>query len=254
MSQCILARFQLPAQTFTAGATPLATTAGFYFLMGHSGEAVDQLCEHLADLIDATYAGADVYLDLSTGKITIDLGETGSITWGSTALRDLLGFDAHLSGASSYTAPNVARYLWRSPRDPSDQPNGLTLDTFWNPESRTRGVRSSDGSVRIVQGAYTAKRALLRWDGVSKALARRTEDPDPGTFEQLWHDAIDRGEQLRIVFDASSTSYTSSAYADALAFDPDEGTVGVFDNWCDNGARKHTLLWDIQIPLVELPS
>jgi hypothetical protein len=55
------------------------------------------------------------------GKITISNSAVFSVTWTDTGLRDILGFTANLSGASSYTASNRPMFTWISDYTPRDR-------------------------------------------------------------------------------------------------------------------------------------
>lgn len=70
-----------------------------------------------AGMVAAGYAGATAVLTRDR-RVKLSSGAGNfTITWDSTALRDLLGFTANLSGASSYTATDVSPLLW-SPAKP----------------------------------------------------------------------------------------------------------------------------------------
>jgi hypothetical protein len=253
-TQALLGRFYLAAQSFTVNATGKATTAGHYFLCGYSGESTDQLCEHVQDLVDDVCAGATVGLSLTTGKVTIELGTTGSITWGSaTELRDLLGFTGDLSGADTYLADNPARYAWAPQRNGNaaamgEHPNALTAASFYDYASNTRLVRSKDGTATTVAGPLSTGEAMVGWRFLSKSSCRASAAPDPGTFEQLWLDCLGGGERVRLVLSASS--YTSANYVECVAGRDDE-VLGAFGDYCKRSRPPFDGLWDVALPLVE---
>ena len=101
---------------------------------------------------DATLGGTytltlDDDSDAATGKAVITatgVGATVAVTWNTTALRDALGWTGNLSGATSYTAPQHARYLWL--------PNcGRSSPLAPNPTAQTRdmGVEESDYTITV---------------------------------------------------------------------------------------------------------
>lgn len=253
-TQALLGRFYLAAQTFTVSATGKTTTAGHYFASGYSGESADQLCEHVQDKIDDVYAGATVALSLSTGKVTIELGTTGSITWGTaTTLRDLLGFTGDLSGADTYIADNPMRYVWCPQRNGSaaalsEYPNGLTAASFWDYESTSRLVRAADGTATTIRGTLATGKAMLAWRLLAKTSVRASSSPDPGTWEQLWLDVVGDGERVRLVLD--DASYTSANYVEAVP-GVDDDALGEFGDYCGRSRPPFDGLWDVELPLVE---
>lgn len=110
------AQFVVPSSVTIActnnggGPTAVTVTAGTYY---HSTFATA-----LAAALNAQRAGSagatwSVAYSTTTGKYTIAMSaSTFSITWTSTALRDLLGFTANVVTVASSTGPSQARGLW----------------------------------------------------------------------------------------------------------------------------------------------
>ena len=108
----IAAHLTAPAASVEAtngsgGPSTATITAGTYGL--------DEVCAELeTQLNTACPSGWTVVISTTTGLVTIDCSDTDwSITWTSTALRDLLGFAADIASASSaQTGTRQAKGLW----------------------------------------------------------------------------------------------------------------------------------------------
>lgn len=123
----------------------------------------------------------------STGKVTINCTQTPwSITWTSTALRDLLGFTGNISSVSSaQTGTNHMRGLWlpKCPLfldgDPAAAPRETDLRTMQSPVGDIIGIV---GNVRRV-------RKRLRWSHVPRAqYLEYFASPAKGSWEQFLDD------------------------------------------------------------------
>lgn len=257
-TQAYLGQFYLAAESFTVNATGKSTTAGFYYLEGYSGET--QLIEAVEALIAAVYVGATVTLSKATGKITIDLATTGSITWAATAptLMALLGYTGNLSGSQTYVATNKARYCWVPLHNgavaaPAETPNALTAAAFWNRVSTSRVVRASDGTASSVEGQLTTGEGELVYHYLDKASVRKTATPDPGTFEQLWLDTFAKGRRCRVVLDVATATdpYAQSLYVEAMFTDPNAEQIGRIDDYIERAVDNLDAMWNVRVPLVE---
>lgn len=258
MTQVYLSRFYLAAQTFTVNVTAKSTTAGYYFGEGYSGESTNQLIEHVQDRIDDVYGSATVKLDKTTGKVTIDLGTTGSITWGTaTTLRDLLGYTGDLSASQSYTATNQMRYAWVPLRsgaavDASRYPNNRTAVEAWDYSSMSRVIRATDGTAYTVKAPLATGEAEISYDKLDLTSVRRSANPDPGTFEQLWIDSLSTGARVRVVLTVPGTAtdpYTSANYVEAIF--GEDGEIGRFGDYARRHIDDYNGLWDVDLPFVE---
>lgn len=119
---------------------------------------------------NATLAGTytltlDSATSTSTGKVTLagSGGGNFSVTWDSTALRDILGFTASLSGAASYTSPSASPYVWL-------------------PNVRRANQMAPDGNVGVPQTDATFTMAPT---GTSKVLKYATRYMDNLEFKFL---------------------------------------------------------------------
>jgi hypothetical protein len=100
-----------------AGGIPQAITAatsGYYFLTGTTSLLTTIKTALDASALNGTFTLTvdDTSDSTATGKVTISSTETFSLTWSSTALRDILGFSGNLSAASSYTATYHSKYIY----------------------------------------------------------------------------------------------------------------------------------------------
>lgn len=100
---------------FTVDAT-LGSVSGSRYLY-HATGSLSILNAIRLGMVAAGYAGATAVLTRDRRVKLASGAGNFTVTWDSTALRDLLGFTGDLSGASSYTATNVSPLLW-SPAKP----------------------------------------------------------------------------------------------------------------------------------------
>jgi len=254
-TQCLLGRFYLAAQTITVNATPVVTTAGYYYLAGYTGESPNQLDDHLGGLIAGVVAGSGIGIDLATGLTYIAMPGAATITWGTaTTLRDLLGFSGADTGSTELAiSSDPCRYLWAPKRNSAavalrSYANGLTAASFWDRPSMSMTHRAPSGASSTIAAPFTAGVNELSWQRLDKTSVRVTANPTPNTFEQFWLDTINGGQEMRVVLDASS--YTSANTVSALARSEDDG-YGDFSSYANRSQDDFDLHWDVRIPLVE---
>lgn len=187
----VMARFTVPASTTidttsTAGGSDTVTVpAGDYFIDADP-LGTDSLISTLQGTLQAVDASWLVTLSTGasgTGKVSISCDGTWSITWTSTALRDLLGFTANISSATgTRTGTNHARGLWL-PDCPlsldgnylgapdvtdmrqTESPDGFTITHVGNRKYRHRNVRWSHvpGNKTWVASETTTHESLQRF-------------------------------------------------------------------------------------------
>ncbi len=105
--------------TPNAGPTTVTIPAGDYYLhstaSGGSASLFTTLAGQLTATMGKTYTvTSDDNTDAGTGTTSIHVSGVVStaIAWTSTALRDLLGYTADLSGAVTYASTNAALAMW----------------------------------------------------------------------------------------------------------------------------------------------
>jgi hypothetical protein len=147
----------------------------------------------------------------TTGRVTIDgNGATFEIVWTSTALRDVLGFEAdgNLSGALTYTSTDHAKMVWQ-PGVPVRSEFGTS--DLGKPISNLRQSMSPAGAVKSL-GGIVRREQRLAWGGVPhKRMRVAGEGAGQAnmSLEQFWLDAVQGefagatiGGKIRMVWDA----------------------------------------------------
>lgn len=120
-----------------------------------------------------------------TGKVSIACSTTFSITWSSTTLRDVLGFTANISSASStQTGTSAMKGVWL-PDCPLMAEDDATVGAY---QTDQRTSISPSGAVYTVAGNSYRRLRGLSWSHVSKDRARSTSSA-PMPFEQFWYEA-----------------------------------------------------------------
>lgn len=226
------------------------TAANTYYHSSAGNDSVD-LGAKLKALLDANSTLAGTYTvsiaagEGGTGKYTISATGGGniSITWTSTALRDLLGFTGNLSGAASYTGTNHAQALWL-PTCPVETRYGLSSD----------GLKLRDGSVAlapdgtykaIVYASHTRNEYVYPWIRAARCI-QAEESTTNESFERFWHHVIagdgawaEAGAELRWYKDAADD-------ATFKTFNVTDVSRPMYDRALDEFAG----LWKVTLPVV----
>lgn len=180
------------AWTATVGAGTATIAAGTYYHSSVDSTAADFL-QTVADAF-ATAAATTCSVTASlgeggTGIVTITFGVAKAITWISTDLRDVLGFDTDSASATVHTSTGSARSVWlpnchyKAPEIPSSDFKGL-------PYTDTRMVMNTAGYSWHVSG-QTHYQLPIEWPAVSAAKTRiARESTNSQSFERFWRDNI----------------------------------------------------------------
>lgn len=135
-----------------------------------------------------------------------------TITWDSTALRDLLGFTATLTGAATYTATNISPLLWSpgKPLMPELSPVGTTGNrrplAYWT-QSPT------DGSPFVVAHG---ERIDQRWSVSHVSQGRmQTSSEAGGEWAVFFEQCVEKGYSWYVY--PSVTEETGSSTAATLS-------------------------------------
>lgn len=186
------------SHTFRIGAEPTwsGTTLNFYcayLAIGTGVGAATGLSSNLATAI-ATFAAAAssvwaVTLSTTTGLATVSCpgAMPFTITWTSTALRDVLGFASTISAATSdQTSTKQARFLWIP-----DRPLHLMADTKRAPVlTDLRTTTSPKGVMRGFVGNAMYRHERIGWSRVDKNRVWEVEAATTnGTWETFIKDA-----------------------------------------------------------------
>jgi len=166
------------------------TAADTYYLSSADSEANGLLAD-LKSKMDAAGNTYSVNLSDTTGKVTITV-DTGtfSVTWTSTDLRDLLGFDSNISAKVTTTGASQCESLWR--------PSAHCMPDFG---LNSPGLVVSNAMVRIApDGTYSAfhgpsrTRNRLSWPVIPVSQVVEAEETTTNaSFERFWIDTV-RGE------------------------------------------------------------
>ena len=220
-------------------------TVGRYYIAGYTSEATAQLVEHIQDVMRTKtgFSSATCTYSGTTGKVSLGFAATTSVTWTDTALQTLLGFTGNLSGASSYTATNAPKYIWRPTRASSDY--ALQLNRFWEPVSSSVAARTRGGSSFGVAGS-------TMYEGrVSYVLLPVADVRVPSTgsinseLETFFSDVLTVPMPVRIFPDR--TIVTSSGYVTGLFKPSDEDQFGNLTNYVRRSQPSYDALWDVDL-------
>ena len=115
----------MDTQTVTIGGMPLDLSGDLYL---YDTTLARSLISRFAGLMSTAGIAAPLAFIRRSGYVYLESSGVFTVNWGaSTILRDLLGFDANLSGASSYVAPYKSPLLF-APGKP-ETPVGHRLGT-----------------------------------------------------------------------------------------------------------------------------
>lgn len=251
--QVYLGRFVIDGTTDTialsGGAAPETITlaSGKYFLAGYTAEGTRQLVEEIDQKLNATanYGAAAIAYSYTTGKVTISGMNAGwTLTWTDTALRDLLGFTGNLTGATSYTATNEARYQWRPTRSWSDHPG--TASRVWAPRSSSLVQVARDGTTTGVVGALLYDAALAyRMLPEARILTPSTGSVNQD-LERYYEDVCHKAEHTRLFPDSTATTSTSFVTG-VLSGSKDAGEMPPFVDLAKRHIESYQGLWDVDL-------
>lgn len=149
--------------------------------------------------------------------------------WGSTLLRDWLGFSTTLSGAFSYTGPAACQAVWMAPCD-FDRPRGLAA----GPLHLDRNVNvAPTGAISALGFGYPTRRKLGRvtWHNVGVTKALEAYETVVGDSFEAWFVNTHGGRVsslfgmaplVRFYPDANDNDYTEIRLTEPMrAFDPE---------------------------------
>jgi hypothetical protein len=200
--------------TLTVGHTANATDE--YFIRAYASEPFIDPPRKGAQLVEEIQARVRLFSGFSAfnctvsdaGIVNMNRGSNFTVTWTDTALRNILGFTADLSGASTYTAPNQHMYGWY-PDSPISERDG---------DERQAGVRTSDtqvmrapgGQVNTITFAEFVDRTFsLGWIAKERAMAVPTDTQTTAarvknrSYEEFWQQVGKPGRRFRWYPDAT---------------------------------------------------
>lgn len=256
--QAFLGRFTLPsnARKFTVDPTPpgggtaLTLDVADRYIKGYAAESAFQFIEHFEEKLQTVDPMATATIDLDgadAGKCKLTFSVDTDVTWTDAALRDLLGFNADLSGTFSYTSDHPVRYLWLPALMMSEHP--VDLAEFWQIRSGTTGHLGPDGASHTRAGGaqFLAKIGYDLLELAEVIIPANAGRPANKTLERFFIDVFHAGMPVRILPDRSS--YTSTTYKTGLFSAPEaDAPIGELRDWIDPslGEGNHAL-WNVDL-------
>lgn len=196
----------MPTQAITIDGIPLAPTGSTYYLYDASA-SLNLLLAMLGLMVTAGVVASGCNLQRN-GYIRLQSSGVFTVSWGvSTVMRDLLGFDANLAGASSYTAPLRSPLLWMpgKPETPVGHRLGVVghrVPTVYQAVSPYSGKAES-----VSHGSRTFARYL--WPMVDSDLVVASGNPG-GTFARFFDEVAVKSARWKlyreVTEDLSSTA------------------------------------------------
>lgn len=219
------------AVTGLAGTSVRTIAAGDYWPAALVGAFIEQL-----EAGEVALGGSDGFTAATSwgesgdGTILIehDSSTNFAVTaWGSTQLRDWLGFSGTLSGASEYQSTRVCQSVYLADCD-YDNPRGATVGA----RQIDRSVNVSPTGVTSVVGyGYPSRRRLGRvtWPMVGVARTLEAYESVAGESFEAWflntHGRVawfGAGPLVRFYWDADASDYAELRLTEPLrSFDPD---------------------------------
>lgn len=238
----------LAAQSLSIDSNAATIASGNWYLH-HADPTLSLLDEIVAQALSeaaltlTAWIGRDLRVHLSAGG-------TFTIDWTSTTLRDLLGFDANLSGASSYTAANAPQLLW-SPGWPATRRvrDGVTGYPIEDEHTEV----NADGTQVDTDYHNTQTWDELRWESVTLARIRaEAGDPAGGTWHEFRRQVLLPNYRFQYYESVTedSTSSTEITPSSALStYKRRALPLGPQDRRLPNANS----LWNLGLEMIEIP-
>lgn len=201
------------------------------FYLRHATGALSLLQEFEDAMTAAGVASPDVTMRENL-RIRLAAGATFTVTWASTALRDLMGFTGNLSGASSYDATNPSPLLW-APGYPATPGNTRTSKRGYLVPHVTFHS-ADDGSSKQTQHFGSERWLELEWRTLlTSALVVADGSNTGNTLEGFYENVLQYGYRLRYHQSVTTSSSAASelAWNDSVAFGPYQTRKPVEPDW-----------------------
>lgn len=215
--------------TATVGGGTATITAGTYFWTAFLTEVGTRFAS--ASGTTCTVTGG--FGRNGTGLITITFGVAKAITWVSTDLRDLLGFAADLSSATTQVSTKHARNVWL-PNCVYQSPNTVDATYRGQREADARYAENAAGYVWAFMGQEKEVN-WLRWPTIYRSKTYTANEATANeSFERFARDAIwgvagwgtPKGP-IRFYPDADDTTYATYSVVGMTEFKP----TPYYDTW-----------------------
>jgi hypothetical protein len=215
------ARITVPAGGWLASLTVTAIGGPTSFTAAAAGNYFpSDLLTTFQTNLDAVFGGDGAFTvsaswgETGTGLVTIaHATQTYSLTWTSTAMRDVLGFAGNLTPAAlSFTGTEQCEGVWL--------PNCEIASAYGNDdeghnESDMGATVSPGGDIKALVYNRTTVLPSVRWSHVPKAFARTAaETTTNASFQRFWLNTqlgnlsyFEPASQLRLYWDSSTSTY-----------------------------------------------
>lgn len=244
-SAWLLGSRTLPASVVTVGATACNLAAGPYYL--HSDTAALSLLTSLATAIVAGVGGTCT-IELQRNRlIRITFNTNRAITWTSTDLRDLLGFEGAGSGsATTHTATLVSPLLW----SPGYLATPATIEGVDGYTVNHQSVFKSDDGSQIYCDHYGDEtNQELSWTHIVPGRMRVDDgSAQGGTFHAFYEECL-RYRRRILWVPSVDESDASSDVATVAGF---RGPYAMREDFQGNWYRRNVPYAEVSSP-IELP-
>jgi hypothetical protein len=233
----------------TFGAFTITMPVGRYFLNSiGSGGATRSFCDELEFQMESSMgAGSstvtvDDNSDSSLGNVTISRSSAFTITWSSTTIRDLLGFEGDRGSSATQISTSQAKYLYlpncgRSGVMSPQSSNGaieadytLSMGTDGTPYALSYSKRYKDSlEFRTLKGSRT-------WISQEQEVLYQS-------LEQFYSDVISLGLRVRFHADRSvDATFRTWVVEDGGSFEPRP----VREDWTDGSESLWAIRWIVR--------
>ncbi len=233
--------------TVTIAASAESLTTDFYYLESNTaGRGLRG--EFQAMMTSAGVAAANVFIGRNR-KITLESSGVFTVTWGSgTVIRDFLGFNADLSGSTSYEAPNISTLLW-SPGYPATMATRNGVNGY--PVEDEVTSFSADGTIVDTDFHNTQVWQDMSWDAVFRDRVRADENSaQGGTFHGFREAVLKLNRRFyfhETVVEDSSDSTTVGLLPQDAIYKRRRLPRGFYDR----KVRNHNELWNLGLECIE---
>jgi hypothetical protein len=239
---------QLAAMSVSIDGNAATIAAGNWYL-----HHADPTLSLLDDLVAQALAEASLTLTAWVGRdmrVHLSAGGSFAISWTSIVLRDLYGFDANLSGQSSYTAANPSPLLF-SPGWPATRavPSGVA---GYPVEDEVTEV-NVDATQLDTDFHNTQVWDELRWVSVTRERIRAEPgDPAGGTWYEFRRQVLAPNHRFQLYESAIEDSSSDTAIDPSSAL----GTYkrrGLPSGKQDRRLAAADTLWNLGLEIIEQP-
>lgn len=221
------------------GSSVRTIAAGAYWPQDLAAEFASELEDGEAVLGGAgTYALGSTFTETGAGLLRVARAPSGTnfdVTWGSTDLRDALGFAGTISGDDEYLGTSVLGGIWL-PHAILAAPRGV--DDGHTEMDRTVSV-SPRGHVKAL-GYASRKRLRVTWSHVLARYTLESQETTEGeSFERWWLDThggrvsyFGRAPLCRLYWSANDAAYVELRLTEPMnTFNPERSDPSWIGLW-----------------------